>query len=161
MLLHDWTQSRCFCTAPSREALSPMHIFECLCRAEPSLLCLHMQPSVDGKEPVDEALYRQVWGLQSAFQDPIKQIDPEHWAKTVSSIQSVLSKLQLEPVGVASTTTAVSQGTACHLCRPACIAHMEVTVVQCYIHSFLSSHLLHRGQCWFTSSKQQQAFWPC
>ena len=101
-------------TADSFKALSiRMCAIVCLLQHLLFMFCLLMQPSVDGKDPVDEALYRQVWGLQSAFQDPVKQVDPENWAKTLASIQSVLSKLQQEPIGVASTTTAVSQG-ACH-----------------------------------------------
>ena len=69
-----------------------------------------MQASVDGSGPIDFLLYQQLWGLQTAFQDPHDQAEPNKWAKIVSSMQAVLNKLKQEPTGVASRSTAVPQG---------------------------------------------------
>ncbi|DBA90252.1 hypothetical protein WJX77_005954 [Trebouxia sp. C0004] len=65
--------------------------------------------SVDDSVPIDLKLYQQLWGLQSAFQDPHEQGEPNKWLSAVSSIQAVLNKLKEEPVGVASRSTAVPQ----------------------------------------------------
>ena len=65
---------------------------------------------MEGSAPIDPTLYKQLWELQSAFQSPHDQGEPNKWAKTVASIQNVLKKLKAEPIGVASRTTAVPQG---------------------------------------------------
>ena len=69
-----------------------------------------MQPSVDGRDAMDEKLYKQLWELQNAFQDPRNQSEPNRWAETKQKIEAVLAKLKQEDIGVASTTTAVPQG---------------------------------------------------
>ena len=69
-----------------------------------------MQASVDGSVPIDLKLYQQLWGLQTAFQNPHEQGEPNNWLSAVSSIQAVLNTLKEEPIGVASRTTAVPQG---------------------------------------------------
>lgn len=71
---------------------------------------LLMQPSVDGRDPIDEKLYRQLWDLQNAFQHPSSQSEPNAWAEMTTRIRAVLAKLKQEAIGVASTTTAVPQG---------------------------------------------------
>lgn len=65
---------------------------------------------MDGKEPVGEKLYKQLWELQDAFQDPSNQSEPNKFGETTFKIATVLTKLQQEQIGVASTTTAVPQG---------------------------------------------------
>ena len=59
---------------------------------------------------MDEKLYKQLWELQNAFQDPRNQSEPNRWAETKQKIEAVLAKLKQEDIGVASTTTAVPQG---------------------------------------------------
>ena len=82
---------------------------------------------MDGSDPVDLPFYKQLWELQSLFQRPHDQTEPDQWAKTVSSIQVVLDMLKDADIGVASRTTAVPQGVRLHSnLSGVCLSHAAI-----------------------------------